>query len=73
MTPEPEEVVEVIPEEIEAPETPSKEEVKWDPNTPKNIEEFRAAWIATVANITGLANAVFLLQHNSKKRWSSWL
>lgn len=53
-------------EEIEAaedtlaapkPEVPieTKEEVAgitpWDPKTPKNIEEFRAAWVATVANI----------------------
>ena len=50
-TPEPVEVVEEIPKEIEVPEIPQKDEVKWDPNTPKNIEEFRAAWVATVANI----------------------
>ncbi len=29
----------------------NKKAVKWDPNTPYNIEEFRAAWVATVANI----------------------
>ncbi len=51
VTPEPEEVVEEIPTEIDVPEKTPKEEVVWDPNTPKNIEEFRAAWIATVANI----------------------
>ena len=39
------------------PEVPSevKEEVAgitpWNPKTPRNIEEFRAAWVATVANI----------------------
>lgn len=39
------------------PQAPSevKEEVAgitpWNPKTPKNIEEFRAAWVATVANI----------------------
>lgn len=43
--------------DVTKPETPSevKEKVTgitpWDPNTPKNIEEFRAAWVATVANI----------------------
>ncbi|MCM4169060.1 hypothetical protein KCTC52924_00175 [Arenibacter antarcticus] len=29
----------------------NKKAVKWDPKTPYNIEEFRAAWVATVANI----------------------
>ncbi|MEZ4970345.1 MAG: family 10 glycosylhydrolase [Flavobacteriaceae bacterium] len=29
----------------------NKKTVKWDPKTPYNIEEFRAAWVATVANI----------------------
>ena len=49
--PDTEEIVEPIPEEIEVPETLDEEEKAWNPNTPKNIEEFRAAWIATVANI----------------------
>tara|TARA_R110002049_G_scaffold309037_1_gene516093 strand:- start:589 stop:2079 length:1491 start_codon:yes stop_codon:yes gene_type:complete len=29
----------------------SKKKGKWNPKTPTNIEEFRAAWVATVANI----------------------
>ncbi|MDX1363516.1 MAG: family 10 glycosylhydrolase, partial [Arenibacter latericius] len=29
----------------------NKKAVKWDPKTPYNVEEFRAAWVATVANI----------------------
>ncbi|AIM59634.1 hypothetical protein IX49_03545 [Cellulophaga lytica] len=29
----------------------TKKTTKWDPKTPYNIEEFRAAWVATVANI----------------------
>lgn len=47
---------ETIPKTPEVPAKPETPEVKsektiWDPKTPKNIEEFRAAWIATVANI----------------------
>jgi uncharacterized lipoprotein YddW (UPF0748 family) len=48
---EAEKIVKEIPEKIEVIEEPQKEFVIWDPKTPKNIEEFRAAWVATVANI----------------------